>query len=80
MSAKYIYKNEVKHPPILLFCEINVALGEKAGIYSGSYIINRITCKILNCCITEVISQFYSVFTEPGVVVADRLPPANFSF
>lgn len=72
MSAKYIYKNEAKHLPILLFCKINVALGEKAGIYPGSYIINRIACKILNCCIAEVISQFYSIFSEPAVVVAER--------
>lgn len=81
MSAKYIYKNEAKHLPILLFCKINVALGEKAGIYPGSYIINRIACKILNCCIAEVISQFYSIFywaCSGGS--RERLPPANSSF
>jgi len=77
MSAHYINKNEAKHLLILLFCKINVALGEEAGIYSGSYIINRITCKILNYCTVELISQFS---TEPVVLVAERPPPANFSF
>lgn len=78
MSAHYINKNEAKHLLILLFCKIHVALGEEAGIYSGSYIINRIICKILNYCIAELISQFYSLFSaEPVVVVAERPSPAN---
>lgn len=80
MSAHYINKNEAKHLLILLFCKINVALGEEAGIYSSSYIINRIICKILNYCSTELISQVYSLFsTEPGAVVAER-PPPDFAF
>lgn len=83
MSAQQMNKNEAKHLLILLFCKINVALGEEASIYSGSYIINKIVCKNLNYSIAELIVQFYSLFsTEPIVVGEDRplIPPANFSF